>query len=99
MCGINDDAMQKRLLAEGDKLTLAKALSLAQAYETAIKDATTLLPDNAQQIHRVNPTAAGQTHKKKPCYRCTGTEHSPGTCHFCRVLSQLSQSSVHKEGL
>ena len=27
VCGINDDAMQKRLLAEGAKLTLAKALS------------------------------------------------------------------------
>ena len=82
VCGINDDAMQKRLLAEGDKLTLAKALSLAQAYETAVKDATTLLPDSAQQIHRVNPAAAGQTPKKKLCYRCTGTGHSPGSCRF-----------------
>ena len=92
MCGINDDAMQKRLSAEGDKLTLAKALSLAQAYETAVKDATTLLPDNAQQIHRVNPAAAaGQTHKKKSCYRCTGTGHSPGICRFRRVLSQLTK--------
>ena len=28
MCGVNDDTIQKRLLAEGDKLTLSKALTL-----------------------------------------------------------------------
>ena len=27
VCGVNDDAIQKRLLAEGDKLTFAKAVS------------------------------------------------------------------------
>ena len=32
VCGVNDDAIQKRLLAEGDKLTLTKALTLAQSY-------------------------------------------------------------------
>ena len=60
VCGINDDTIQKRLLAEGDTLTLAKALTLAQAHETAVKDATTLLPNDAssQQIHRVQPGQA-----------------------------------------
>ena len=55
VCGVNDDAIQKRLLAEGDKLTLTKALTLAQSYETAVKDATTLVPNDAssQQINRV----------------------------------------------
>ena len=56
-----------------DELTLAKALYLAQAYETAIKDPTTLLSHNAQQLHRANPAAvaaATQTHNNKPCYRC-----------------------------
>ena len=82
VCGINEDAIQKRLLAEGDTLTLTKALSLAQAYETAVKDATTLLPSNAspQQIHRVQSAAKAQS--KKPCYRCTRTGHSPGACRF-----------------
>ena len=85
-----------RLLAEGNRLTLAKALSLAQAYETAVKDATILLPDSAQQIHRVNPAAAaaGQTPKKKSCYRCTGTGHSPGICRFCKECCH----NCHKVG-
>ena len=50
--GINEDTIQKRLLAEGDTLTLTEALSLSQAYETAVKDATILFPSDAspQQI-------------------------------------------------
>ena len=54
VCGVNDEAIQKRLLA-GDKLMLTKALTLAQSYETAVKDATTLVPNNtsSQQIQRV----------------------------------------------
>ena len=44
VCGVNDDAIQKRLLAEGDKLTLTKALTLAQSYETAVEDSITLIP-------------------------------------------------------
>ena len=40
VCRINEDAIQKKLLAEGDTITLTKALSLAQAYETAVKDDT-----------------------------------------------------------
>ena len=46
VCAINGDVIQKRL--HGDKLTLAKALSLlARLYETLVKDAATLLPSNA----------------------------------------------------
>ena len=33
VCGVNDDTIQKRLLAEGDKLTLTKALTLAQSCQ------------------------------------------------------------------
>ena len=104
VCGINDDAIQKRLLAEGEKLTLAKALSLAQSYEAAVKDAATLLPDDTQQIHRVTDAAAGRTHSKKPCYRCTGIGHSPGSCRFrkerchnCHKIGHIKKAC--KQGL
>ena len=82
VCGINDDTTQKRLLAEGSKLTLAKALSLTQAYKMAVKDATTLFTNDVslQQIHRVQPAVQAQS--KKPCYRCTRTGHSPSACWF-----------------
>ena len=85
VCGVNDDAIQKRLLAEGDKLTLTKALTLAQSYENTVKDATTLVPNDAssQQIHRVQSTTQPQrAQSKKPCYRCTRTGHSTSACKF-----------------
>ena len=85
VCNINDVAIQKRLLAEGDYLKRCPWHKLMRA----VKDATTLLPDNIQQIHRLNPVAAaaaGRTHcdNKKPCYSCTGIGHSPDSCHFCK---------------
>ena len=46
VCGVNDDSIQKRLLTE-DKLSLTKAISIAQSYKTAEKDATELLPQDA----------------------------------------------------
>ena len=44
VCGINDEQNQKRLLSEGDTLTLTKAMTLAQAIETATKDAQLMQP-------------------------------------------------------
>ena len=41
VCGINDQRIQRRLLAESD-LTLAKAMELSLAMESADKDADTL---------------------------------------------------------
>ena len=58
MCGINDTCVQKRLLAEGDKLTLAKALTIAQSMEIAVLDSKDLsVSINSSEIvapdHRV----------------------------------------------
>lgn len=38
VCGINDETMQRRLLAEEDTLTLAEAIRITQAMETATKN-------------------------------------------------------------
>ena len=82
VCGNNEDSIQKHLLTEGDKLTLDKAITIAQSYETAQKDATELLPHETvpQPVHRVQPAGA-QAHNKK-CYRCARPGHLPSACHF-----------------
>ena len=71
--GINEDSIQKCLLTEGNKLTLDKAIRIAQSYEIMQKDATELLPNETvpQPVHRVQPALAAQSqaHNKK-CYRC-----------------------------
>ena len=80
VCG---DSIQKRLLTEGDKLTLAKVITIAQSYETAQKDATEFLPNETapQPVHRVQPAVATQVHNKK-CYRCARPGHLPSACRF-----------------
>ena len=83
VCGINDDSIQKRLLTEGDKLSLTKAISIAQSYETEEKDATELLPQdaNSQPVYRVHPAPATGAPSKK-CYRCAKAGHGPSACRF-----------------
>ena len=66
VCGVNDDSIQKRLLTEGDKLSLTKAISIAQSYKMAEKDATELLPQdaNSQPVYRAQPAPATGAPKK-----------------------------------
>ena len=80
ICGINDDRIQQRLLSEeGDKSTLKSATTLAQAMETAAKDAVELKPPmpHHQTVQRVNKETS-----KKPCYRCARVGHTPDRCRF-----------------
>ena len=64
VCGINDNSIQKRLLVEGDKLTLATAVTLAQSYESAVHDATMLLPiGESQHVHAMSPKGQNKTQR------------------------------------
>ena len=72
VCGVSDDSIQKRLLTEGDKLSLTKAILIAQSYEMAEKDATELLPQdaNSQTVYRVQPAPAPGAPRKKVLQMC-----------------------------
>ena len=94
VCGINDDSIQKCLLTEGDKRSLTKAISIAQFYETAEKDVTELLSQdaNSQPVYRVQPAPATGALSKK-CYRCAKAGHWPSSCRFkkerCRNCNKV----------
>ena len=94
VCGINNSAIQKRLLAEPE-LTLTKAVAVAQATEiadTGVKElqsctarVSSVFTKEDRSIHKFThtPTAkfTDNAHKVKECYRC-GAKHNPDQCRF-----------------
>ena len=94
VCGINNSAIQKRLLAESD-LTLTKAIAVAQAAEIAdtgvreLQSSTTGasggFPKEEKSLHKFTTTATVKPKdnpgKSKDCYRC-GAKHNPDQCRF-----------------
>ena len=75
VCGLRSENIQKRLLSE-DKLTISKALDIAQAMESADR--------NAKELKRA-PAAVlsvSQPKSRKPCYRCGRTNHDDQECRF-----------------
>lgn len=89
VCGINDDRIQRRLLAE-DGLTFETALKHAQAMEATKKDIQDL---NSKKENAKWNQAAGSvckmtdTHTKGQsgngkCYKCGGTNHLAKECRF-----------------
>ena len=96
VCGINDDALQKRLLSEPG-LTFQKALELAQGFEMATRNVRELQsgkhrrePDGqtpiSPAVHKVTPRGGKpQTIPKKfdtQCYRCGRVGHLASKCRF-----------------
>ena len=88
VCGIVNNQLQQRLLAEPD-LTFKKVLELAQAQESADQGSQQL---QQQQKHSPTPVnkVDGRRHLPpqprkatpgKPCYQCGGS-HSPSECRF-----------------
>ena len=74
VCGINDDAIQKKLLAE-EKLTYKRAVELAQGTEAANKHHSEMkTPFNSEPVQTVTPKAAGHTEPTAPksnvCWSC-----------------------------
>ena len=94
VCGINNSAIQKRLLAEPE-LTLTKAVAVAQATEiadTGVKElqsctarASSVFTKEDRSIHKFThtPTAkfTDNANKVKECYRC-GAKHNPDQHRF-----------------
>ena len=94
VCGINNSAIQKRLLAEPE-LTLTKAVAVAQATEiadTGVKElqsgtarASSVFTKEDRSIHKFTDTPTAKftdnASKVKECYRC-GAKHNPDQCRF-----------------
>ena len=76
VCGLCNETMQKRLLAEKN-LTLAVAIEIAQGMEAANKQTTELRAATGQsQLYDIQLLFKARAPKpKKKCYRCGRTGH------------------------
>ena len=114
VCGVNDTAVQKHLLAEPG-LTYAKAMEIAQGAETAAQSLRELRPPNSesstiashalqQEIFKVTATPA--EHTPLTCYRCVRRGHTVANgrvdkevkCHHCGTHLQRACRSKAKSG-
>ena len=89
VCGMNDEAIQRKLLAEPE-LTYARATEIAISMETALKnsqllqnarigdgDWTAAEPRDIYQLR----TSDKQNSQERTCHRC-GKPHLPSVCRF-----------------
>ena len=82
VCGLQSEAIQRRLLAEAD-LTLKKALEIAQGMEAANKQASELQATSRVDTEHIHRLAVKEDEPLKvPCYRCGRNGHSPDKCYF-----------------
>jgi predicted aspartyl protease len=98
VCGVNEDRIQRRLLAE-PVLDLKKALEIAHGMETAAKDVRDLKGETPnKRDYPMNKLHGGKhSNEYKDCYRCGGKhDHSKcrfktETCHKCGKMGHIAK--------
>ena len=84
---MKDAATQRRLLAES-KLTLAKALEIAQGMEAAAKQPQQLTSEISTPVdsikfqNRRHVERKNQRYEQTRCWRCNGQNHRASECRF-----------------
>ena len=93
VCEINDDAIQRRLLAEPG-LTFKKSLEIAQSLEATARHMRELHPaaaslsskretsTSSSEINKLTQNKPTQSKSEATCYRCGKSGHKPVTCHY-----------------
>ena len=108
VCGLRDEAYQKRLLSECE-LTLDKALQIAQSLETADVNARALRGSESgiHQMYkggsRSSPPGKSQKGNQAPapgqqgreCYRCGSPDHIASRCRFASFVCRKCQKKGH----
>ncbi|XP_064455074.1 uncharacterized protein K02A2.6-like [Ornithodoros turicata] len=106
VCGIRDQAIQKRLFADS-KLTLKSALEIALAAEAANKNVSEI-KDAAKELHYASNQATGKVKKrhrskeqrrepqKNGCNRCGGS-HDNQSCRFKNAVCKFCRKKGHLE--
>ncbi|KAL0160115.1 hypothetical protein M9458_043840, partial [Cirrhinus mrigala] len=98
VCGINDDRIQRLLLAEAD-LTFDTALKIALSVEAANQNIQDLQKPSSLVCHKVKNSSMPTRSKKEyrpnsgQCYRCKGTYHTAASCRYknekCHICGKI----------
>ena len=108
VCGLRNEAHQKRLLSEPD-LTLDKAQAICQSLETAELNAQTLWgsdptlkqlsQDRRQRMHaqsqRRGKTPPHNAQCVRECSRCGGPDHVAANCRFAEYVCRKWNKKGH----
>ena len=103
VCGVRDDRIQRRLLAEKD-LNLQKAVEIATSIEMAAKNVRDLQATQAprEKVNKIAPIKPSK--KAKPCFRCGKSNHAPekckfkdSTCHHCQKKGHIATVCLSKK--
>ena len=95
VCGVNEDGVQRRLLAE-PTLDLKRAWKIAHGMETAAKDVRDLKGEMSNKRDcQMNKLHGGKhSDEYKECYRCGGKQDhtkccfKTETCHKCGKIGR-----------
>jgi len=98
VCGLRHEPTQKRLLTES-KLTLTKAIEIAQSLEAAEQNSQQI-KEPLQDILKITRKRATNYKQSQSggCYRCGGTNHAArdcrykeSQCHKCKKKGHLAK--------
>lgn len=99
VCGVTDESLQRRLLAE-PAFTFQRAFELATAAETAKKNVQDMRTTSKSEstINKIDQ-------EKKSCYRCSEA-HDPEsckfvsyTCSFCKKVGHFARNCFKKKNM
>ncbi len=95
MCGIQDERLQRRLLAEPD-LTFKKAFDIAQAYESAESNAKALRTSQPVEVHATKMSdrsgASSRTHRATAVGAGTGLQTAAFAMLFATTAARKATS-------
>nr|XP_023665672.1 LOW QUALITY PROTEIN: uncharacterized protein K02A2.6-like [Paramormyrops kingsleyae] len=98
VCGVNDDAIQRRLLGETPPLTFKKAFEISQGMETAASNAKDIQKGHSSShtvpVHQLKKDIA-KSSRRVECFRCGGAHYAnvckfkDSICHGCNKRGHL----------